>query len=37
VALPLAAIQHAPEDRVGTALMQAVLGEAGLYAMTGRS
>jgi APA family basic amino acid/polyamine antiporter len=31
--LSLAAIQHAPEDRVGTLAMRAMLGDAGLYLM----
>lgn len=31
--LPFAAIQHAPQDRVGTAAAEAILGSAGLYAM----
>jgi APA family basic amino acid/polyamine antiporter len=31
--LPLAAIQHAPQDRVGTALMEAVLGDRGTLVM----
>lgn len=33
VTLPLAGIQNAPQDRVGTATMEAILGPAGLYAM----
>jgi APA family basic amino acid/polyamine antiporter len=33
VSLPLGSIQHAPQDRVGTALMQAVLGRAGTVVM----
>jgi APA family basic amino acid/polyamine antiporter len=31
--LPLDAIAHAPEDRVGTAALQAMFGDPGLYAM----
>jgi APA family basic amino acid/polyamine antiporter len=33
VTLPLGTIQHAPQDRVGTALMEAVLGRAGTLVM----
>ncbi len=33
VSLPLAEIQNAPQDRVGTATMEAALGQAGRYAM----
>jgi APA family basic amino acid/polyamine antiporter len=33
VTLPLDAIQHAPQDRVGTALMQAVFGRSGTVVM----
>jgi APA family basic amino acid/polyamine antiporter len=33
VSLPLAAIEHAPEDRVGTAMMARALGPPGVYAM----
>ncbi len=32
--LPLSAIQNAPNDRVGTATMEAILGPAGLVVMT---
>ena len=35
VTLPLDAIQHAPQDRVGTAAMQAVLGPTGETVMAG--
>jgi APA family basic amino acid/polyamine antiporter len=35
VTLPLEAIQNAPQDRVGTVLMQAVLGKSGTYLMAG--
>lgn len=35
VTLPLDRIQHAENDRVGTALMAEVLGPVGLYAMAG--
>jgi APA family basic amino acid/polyamine antiporter len=31
--LPFNAIQHAPSDRVGTLLLQTVLGEVGMYVM----
>ncbi|MCE2787431.1 MAG: APC family permease [Bacteroidota bacterium] len=31
--LPFDAIQHAPSDRVGTLLLQTVLGEVGMYVM----
>jgi len=34
ITLPLARIQNAPQDRVGTVLMQAVLGRGGAVAMT---
>ncbi len=33
VTLPLAGIEHAPQDRVGTALMQAVFGDVGAKVM----
>jgi basic amino acid/polyamine antiporter, APA family len=33
VSLPLTEIQNAPQDRVGTALMNAVLGKSGTYLM----
>ncbi len=33
VTLPLDKIQHAPQDRVGTALMQAILGRSGTVVM----
>ena len=35
VSLPLTEIQNAPQDRVGTALMNAVLGKSGTYLMAG--
>jgi APA family basic amino acid/polyamine antiporter len=35
VTLPLDQIQHAPQDRVGTAAMQAILGPNGEYLMAG--
>src|SRR5439155_10255203 len=35
VALPLASIQQAPQDRVGTLLMQTVLGQSGTLVMAG--
>jgi APA family basic amino acid/polyamine antiporter len=35
VTLPLEAIQNAPQDRVGTALMQAVFGQSGTFVMAG--
>jgi APA family basic amino acid/polyamine antiporter len=33
VSLPLTTIQNAPQDRVGTATMAAILGDVGLYSM----
>src|SRR3989442_2255628 len=33
--LPADAIAHAPQDRVGTAALQAMFGDAGLYLMAG--
>src|SRR2546429_9728974 len=33
--LPADAIAHAPQDRVGTAALQAMFGNAGLYLMAG--
>jgi APA family basic amino acid/polyamine antiporter len=35
VTLPADAIAHAPQDRVGTAALQAMFGEPGLYLMAG--
>lgn len=33
--LPSETIAHAPQDRVGTAVLQAILGDVGLYVMAG--
>src|SRR5438046_8985296 len=35
IVLPAEAIAHAPQDRVGTAALQAMFGNAGLYLMAG--